>query len=453
MYDESFKIMLRRFTNRSLESGMLIVAMALGIGAASAGMSLLANTIRSSREMLESPEYMEIVVSTVSEADDMAAPVSLKPVQETAILTSADLDAGSIAPSVVYSYVKNDTRMHFINEESIAEDDERRQIRAENGMNEQRPPGPEDGNAPEQASLADLEEYALDGDILIAEIDEINGYEVSPGFFNAWNLQAETGSLFTESDISGTSSLVVLGSELAQLICGEGETPDTLLGKKLLTQEGLITVIGVLEPLGDSYDSIYFSPYQSDQGRSQFRRMFMNTQLRFTVDDPEHLDETALQLQNWFDSQYGEQQVVISNPRSEAEQLVERNTGIGLLIMFLSLAGLFIASVNVSNILMSRALRMKKHVGILMALGASRKRVLKFFASEALGITILGSLFGMILSVPLGQYMQGSLDITGSSWIFTLLGVLVSAVLTLFFGLLPARQYSKIDPAMAMRAA
>lgn len=457
MYDESLKIIKRRFMNRFLESGLLIIAVALGIGAASAGMALLANTVRSSRLMLESPDYQEIVVSTASDADDMADPVSLKPVQETAILTSADLAAGEIAPSIVYSYVKNNTRMHFLNEESIVQDEERKQTMNQRTSDQEGAnpgPPPEDENSLRNSSLEDLEDYALDGDILIVDMDETNGYEVTPGFFNAWKLNTSAGSLFTESDMNGTASLVVLGSDLADLMTPEGEEPSSLLGKKLLTRDALVSIVGILEPQkGDENNNAFFSPYQSDQGLKQFRQKSMNTQLRFTVDEPEQLDDTALLLQNWFDSQYGEEQIVISNPRSEALQLTERNTGIGFLIMFLSLAGLFIASVNVSNILMSRGMRMKKHVGILMALGASRKRVMKLFGTESLGITVLGATLGTLLSIPLGQYMQRSLDISSSSWTFTLMGVLVSAALTLLFGLLPALQYSKIDPALAMRAA
>ena len=447
--------------NRMLETGLLILAVALGIGAASAGMSLLVNILQSSREMLASPAYQEIVVSTVGEADEMDDPVSLKPVSEDALLTSADLDAADMAPSVDYAYVKNHIRMHFINEESIAEEEERRQefeqMRSEAGgalgSSEGGEAPPEEGPRMEQTSLEDLENMALDGDIVIAELEEINGYEVTPGFFDAWELTASSGSLFTESDMTGTSSIVVLGAEAAELLAPEGEPPESLPGKKLLTRDGLVTVIGIAGRTGGDNDDAFFQPYQSDGGGSGFRRMFMNTQLRFTVDDPENLDETALLLQKWFDREYGEQQIVISNPRSEAVQLVSRNTGIGLLILFLSLAGLFIASVNVSNILMSRAMRMKKHVGILMALGASRRRVMELFGTEALGIILAGAVFGTFLSIPLRNYMQSSLDISRGSGIYTLLGISLSAVLTFFFGILPARQYSGIDPAKAMRAA
>ncbi|MDA3955582.1 hypothetical protein, partial [Oceanispirochaeta sp.] len=128
MLKEPVKIIQRRFLGRFLESGLLIVAVALGIGAASSGIALLANTISTSREILDSPGYKDIIVSTVGKADDMDFPVSLKAVTETAILTSEDLSAADLAPAVIYSYVENNSRIHFINDESIALDSERQKV-------------------------------------------------------------------------------------------------------------------------------------------------------------------------------------------------------------------------------------------------------------------------------------------------------------------------------------
>ncbi len=465
MFDEPARIIARRSVNRALESGLLVIAVALGIGASSSGMALLGNTLKSSAEMLESPEYREIVVRTSGDGRDMDVPVALKAVEENAVLTSSDLEAGELVPAVTHSYVKNHTRMEFINEEYVAGEQRKQVLRAANapggveGGNAEpggeAPPPPPEGDEFRHASLEDLESYALDSEILISELDDVIGYEVSPGFFDAWDLSAELGSLFSTADLSGATSLTVLGHDLAELLAeGDGRGIQDLMGRKLLTRDGLMTVIGVLEETGDLNDDLFFTPYTSDAGVNSFRRMFMNTELRFTVDDPEELDGAAALLQDWFDRRFGADQISLSNPRSQALQLVSRNTGVSVLILFLSLAGLFIAAVNVSNILMSRAMRMKKHVGILMALGSSRMGILKLFAWEAAGITLIGTLLGTLLSLPLSRTMQSSLDmIGGGSWIFTLAGVFLSAVLTLLFGLLPARQYSKIDPAVAMRAA
>lgn len=460
MHNESAKIISRRFMDRFLESGLLIIAVALGIGAASSGIALLANTISTSRELLDSQTYKELVVSTASEADDMEEPVSLKAVQETAVLSSEDLNAADLAPYVSNAYVYDNYRYHLVNEESISrESDMRAQFQAEtpetsakdNSQTAGSDAGPEDNeNRPQQVSEEEFAQMSSQSNIIIAELDEISGHKVTPEFFEAWNIDVSAGSLFSEQDMTGNSDIAVLGSDLAKLLTEEGEETENLLGKQILAREGLVTVIGILEDEEDS--EVFYSPYRST-AVGDFRRMSMNTQLRFTVDDTEKLDETAAQLQQWFDSQFGEQQVVISNPRAQAEQLISRNTGLALLIMFLSLSGLFIASVNVSNILMSRAMRMKKHVGILMALGSSRVKISQLFAWESAAITLMGAILGTVISIPLGRYMQASLSITEGTWIFTLMGVVLSAALTLLFGLLPARQFTKIDPAIAMRAA
>nr|WP_230391637.1 MULTISPECIES: ABC transporter permease [unclassified Oceanispirochaeta] len=440
--------------DRFLESGLLIIAVALGIGAASSGIALLANTISTSRELLDSQTYKELVVSTASEAEDMEEPVSLKAVQETAVLSSEDLNAADLVPYVSHAYVYDNYRYHLVNEESISKETEMRaQFQAETpegpANDDPQEGGPED-DRPQQVSEEEFAQMSEQSNIIIAELDEISGHKVTPEFFEAWDIDVAAGSLFSEQDMTGNSNIAVLGSDLAELLVEEGEETDSLLGKQILAREGLVTVIGILEAQEDS--EVFYEPYRSN-AVGDFRRMAMNTQLRFTVDDTEKLDETAAQLQQWFDSQFGEQQVVISNPRAEAEQLISRNTGLALLIMFLSLSGLFIASVNVSNILMSRAMRMKKHVGILMALGSSRARISQLFAWESAAITLMGAVLGTLISIPLGRYMQSSLDITEGTWFFTLMGVVLSAALTLLFGLLPARQFTKIDPAIAMRAA
>lgn len=179
----------------------------------------------------------------------------------------------------------------------------------------------------------------------------------------------------------------------------------------------------------------------------------MDSQLRFTVSDPTELDETSRLLSEWFGSQFGQGQIVVSNPRAEAERLIARNTGIGLLILFLSLAGLFIASVNVSHILMGRALRMRKHIGILKALGASRRKILHLFVAEALAVTLGGAALGALLAVPLSSAMQEALDLGTGSPVYLFLGVLISWILTLVFSLVPAWQGSRIEAAEAMRSA
>ena len=448
---EPGKVIFRRFTHRPLESGLLILAAALGVGAASAGLALLAHTWEYGREVLASPAYREIVVSTHGEADDMITPIVEKPLRETTALTQADLAARDIVPDVTYAYLAENERLNFP------------------AMLERFPPPPSPEDAPsEEASpegdnpdgrfsrLNEALETAAQGgeDIINPEIESLSGWEVTPEFFLAWEMQPAVGSLFTDEDLLGTDSIVILGADAAELLTEEEGS--SLLGKKLITFSGLTTIIGILEPRGDSYDGQFFVPAKNRAAaagsRGGFRRAGLNSQLRFALSDPAKLENASDLLLDWFDRRFGQGQVVVTNPRAEAERLIARNTGIGFLILFLSLAGLFIASVNVSHILMGRALRMRRHIGILKALGASQRRILNLFAAEALVITLGGAFLGSLLALPLSAAMKDALDIGGGSPIFLILGILISWILTLMFSLVPAWQGSRIEAAEAMRS-
>lgn len=473
MMHEQIKVIIRRFGDRSIESSLLVLAVALGTGAFSSGLSLLANTRAYSSKMLESPAYRELVVSTHDNSDDMEVPVMAKPVRETAILTQSDLSAMELAPAVTFAYVRNRRQLHFVNEGTIERDSRKREdmghFQPPGEMPEQMPDqsdsfsadrGPAEGSDPrfpERAKMFTSEELSKakkSDEIVISEIEEADGYSVTSQFFDAWGITASAGSLFSESDLRGTDNVIILGSELAKIILSDNEFIGNLIGRKILSREGYQTIIGIINSGYGNYNENFFFPYRdraSASGFDMFRGPGMDTQLQFAVSEPDKLNETALQLSEWFSSQFGKDQIVISNPRAEAEQLVARNTGISVLILFLSMAGLFIASVNVSNILMSRTLRMKKNVGILMALGSSKRSIARLFLLEALIITGAGALLGVFLAFPLSNYMRVSLGIGTGSWVFLFIGIIVSGILTMLFGAMPARQFAKTDPAEAMR--
>jgi len=463
-----------------LESGLLLLAVALGVGATAAGFSLLANTQKLGAEMLSSPAYREIVVSTQTRADDMEAPAVLKPTQDNVVLTAADLQVAEAVPSVKYAYVQSGTELRFLNQKVIAQ---MQQFQAQGG-----PGAPVDAAAPAAGAAAppaggptlviaeggttrtnrqgppgmlsadELAKKQAEADVFMTEVDQLRGSAVTPQYFDAWNLKAAVGSLFAASEGQTDDTLVVLGSAAATEIAGAQASAKSLVGKKILTWDGYATVVGILAASGTStIDNSFFTPYQSPAADNGFggppRRMAFNVQLRFAVANPTQLEKTAATLTQVLSDTYATDQLVVSNPRAEAQKLIDRNTGIGFLILFLALAALFIASVNVSHILLSRGLRMRKGVGILMALGASKQSILRLFAGEGIFLSTVGSALGALFAWPLSQTMEAALGLTDSSLWFLAAGVAGAWVLNLVFSILPAVQNSKIPPADAMRAA
>jgi len=436
MTNEATLIMRRRFTGRVLESGLLIIAVALGVGAASSGLSLFFHTNEYSKSILSSPEYREVVVTTRGNMEDMEAPALELSSKEEIKLTTSDLSPGELIPTVSFSYVTNRRRLSFVNDDMI------RKFNSNAGGDNIN-------------DMFDSYDSVKDNpDYITPEVDQISGLEISSQFFNAWNLVSEYGSLFTNKDFQSNNRYLVLGANVAKQILPKDYKISDLIDKKIISWSTSYTIVGILEETGLEYDDYYFTPIKESSNERFFGVPGGNDQqLRFSVFEPDKLDSTVKMLEGWFNKKYGEGLVVISNPREEAQRLVDRNNGISILILFLSIAGLFIASVNVSNILISRSIRMKKHVGILKALGASKKSIIKLFAFEGFIITLAGSILGTGLAIPLSFVMQKSLGLGDISWLYIGVGVLLSSVLTLLFSIIPARSNSRIEAAVAMRSA
>ena len=113
-YGEGFLLSTRSISNRLVESVLLVVAIALGIGAAGAGVAMMTGTALRSRKLLDLPEYREIVVSTRSDAEEMDLPaIAVNDANNDVVLTTIDLKAAEEAPDVHYAYVANRRRFHL----------------------------------------------------------------------------------------------------------------------------------------------------------------------------------------------------------------------------------------------------------------------------------------------------------------------------------------------------
>ena len=119
--------------------------------------------------------------------------------------------------------------------------------------------------------------------------------------------------------------------------------------------------------------------------------------------------------------------------------------------VFLALSALLIAAVNVTNILFSRAVRKRRSVGILKALGATAHNVFRLFFLEALVIGIGGAILGAGASVLLTQLMQRTMGFTGVNVGLLIAGIVGSWAVVVALTVLPAVQASRIPPAEAIR--
>jgi len=187
------------------------------------------------------------------------------------------------------------------------------------------------------------------------------------------------------------------------------------------------------------------------ESTQRLRMQSWNTTLRFAVADPERLTQAKAQLSAYFDRTFGEGLVIISIPREEAEAAKIQSSRLVSVVLFLSITGLFIAGVNVSNIMMSRTLRKQRTIGVLKALGASKTDVFRLFSTEAVILCILGGIIGTGLCVLLSGLMEETMGLQGVNPLVLILGILCSWIFTLAMTIVPAVHAANVAPAEAIR--
>jgi hypothetical protein len=282
------------------------------------------------------------------------------------------------------------------------------------------------------------------------QIELVEGLEVTPEFFAAWNFAAAEGDVFQMADLERDEPLLVLGSELGATLFEDGES----VGRQVLARNQLYRIIGVLEPSGTEMDDLAFTPAriaaQQFQGLGgRFRAL--RTNLRFMVDDPAQLEQARAQLANWFDASHGVGAVAISVPREEAEATSDRNGRLATVILFLALSALLIAAVNMTNLFYSRAVRRQRSVGILKAVGASVAQVFAVFFLEALIVGGAGAAAGMGLAAFLSRLMEQTVGFGALHAGLIIVGVAAAWTIVAACNMLPAAAAARMPAADAIR--
>lgn len=440
---EDNRLMTREMEKKLVETLLLIFAVALGVGAAAAGFSLAATAAVRSAQELALPQYREITVSTRTTAEDFTAPAMVDENTDRISLTLAQLAAAEEVPDVTGGFIMNERNFRLGNPMAMM------------GRGGEAPPEGEASEAPPRDDrfvqmMAAVEEAAAE---LENEpqplLEEMRGYQVTADFFVIREIYPASGSLFTQEDMEKARPLMAVGSELATTLFEDARA----LGRKIQVFNTIYTISAVLEPTGTELDNRAFVPIQASRemmvGGGGFQGP--SSTLYFSVDRADHLTRAADQLEAWFSAEFGQGAVNIDIPRAEATEAADRNGRLITLILFLAVAGLLIASVNVSNILMGRAMRRQKAVGILKALGASRKRIFTLFFEEALIIGLLGSVLGVGLSLAMTSIMTRSMGLKAFSWGGITGGIILALSITLTLTLFPAVAASRTEAADAMR--
>lgn len=284
---------------------------------------------------------------------------------------------------------------------------------------------------------------------------------VQPDFFEINGWQIAEGSLFEGDDYGGNGRGVILGDTVRRTLFGD----DSGVGQSIRLGRVPLTVVGTLAPkgqggFGQDQDDVVMVPLETA------RRRLMGSmglppgavmQIALTVADAKDLDyvqgEVEALLRQRHKIKPGDEDDF--NVRNISQIVATRTATTNLMSKLLgAVAGicLVIGGIGIMNIMLVSVTERIKEIGLRMAVGAGPSDVRRQFLMEAILISLIGGVIGIVLGIGgallVSKFSELPIALNGQ---VVGLAAAFSIVTGLFFGYYPARKASLLDPIEALR--
>jgi putative ABC transport system permease protein len=314
-------------------------------------------------------------------------------------------------------------------------------------------------------SIADVTEEARgQGTASFGDNSEVVTFDGVPAnFFTVRNFEVANGYPFTDDDVQSYNHVVVIGSDLATTLFGPNSNP---VGQYILLKNISFRVVGVLAEKGTGafgidQDDLAMVPITVAQqqmlGINYFSDIEVEANNNYTIAFAQQRVESIL-----------EQDHGITNPDQDDFTIETQQDVLSLLSTITSALTLFLAAIasislivggiGIMNIMLVSVIERTREIGLRKAVGATDRDILQQFLIEAVTVTFIGGVIGIVV---------GALVVTAAwlilakalavAWAFefpisaVIIAVLVSSVTGIVFGIYPARQAARKSPIEALR--
>jgi macrolide transport system ATP-binding/permease protein len=258
------------------------------------------------------------------------------------------------------------------------------------------------------------------------------------------------GIFFTQEDIRSYASVAVLGQTVYEALFPDGSDP---IGKYILIRDLPFQVIGVLSPKGgtsqgDDADNTVFVPLTTGMLRL-FGQRFLRS-ITVAVSDLDQVDATQQAVLNLLEERHGTQDFRVRNMAELLATATEAQDTLTIFLGSMAAISLLVGGIGIMNIMLVSVTERTREIGIRMATGARQRDILQQFLSEAIVVSAIGGVVGVVVGVGAGLTIQAF----GNPIAFTVAPMVLAfgcaAATGLIFGYAPARKAAKLDPVVAL---
>ena len=279
---------------------------------------------------------------------------------------------------------------------------------------------------------------------------------VSPDYFDIRKWDLATGAFFIEDDVEHASTVCVLGASVASNLFEE-ENP---VGETIRIQGIPFKVLGVLAAKGFSasgYDQDDFVVMPVTTGQKRITGYDWLDDIFFSSDRREEIPETTKRIIALLRERHHlradeDDDFNIRTPEELIRAQLAAADVFTLLLGSAASLSLLVGGIGIMNIMMVSVTERTREIGIRKAVGASEGNIQMQFLSEAMVMSMIGGLLGVIAGIAGSYLLKNTLhwEIQLSSNIMMIAAVF-SAGVGIFFGYYPARKASRLDPVEGLR--
>ena len=270
----------------------------------------------------------------------------------------------------------------------------------------------------------------------------------------AWPVTA--GANFTEADVRNASKVALIGATTARTLFGDGDP----VGQIIRIKSAPFTIVGLLAQkgmsmMGSDQDDTIFVPYTSAMIRLTSQTTFRSFSVQALTDKA--LANVQEQITDLLRQRHrigpGKDDDFIVRTQQEISEMATATSKI-MTVLLGAIAGvsLLVGGIGIMNIMLVSVTERTREIGVRLAVGARSRDILLQFLTEAVTLSVVGGLIGVLLGV------GGARAVTANFGWNTLVSAqsivmafCVSAAIGVFFGFYPARKAARLDPIEALR--
>lgn len=272
-------------------------------------------------------------------------------------------------------------------------------------------------------------------------------------YMDIQGLELEEGRFLMKPDVDNHSNIAVISADLAADIIGRKNA----VGENIKLNGKNFQIIGILKEKESASNSVEGSTYQAYIPYTSLIRLTENVTLNVSsfciraAGDDMDAAERKLEAMLLRRFEQDEDAFSIFNQSSVAKAMESVTSTLALLLGGIAGISLLVGGIGIMNIMLVSVTERTKEIGIRKAIGARRGAIMLQFLIEALIISLLGCIFGIVFSWAIIYTINaiGSSHITLSPGI-VLLSIVFSAGIGVLFGLYPANKAAKKTPIEAL---